>query len=416
MVSIARWIPKFSLSALVQVGIGLALVACVLVDAADWIEVRALTQLELWAYDARVRLFLPRTRDPRIVIVDIDERSLSAEGHWPWSRDKLALMLHQLFARYRVRVVGFDVAFSETGANSGLPVLEAAAAGELRDNAPFQAFLQRVRPSLDYDRRFAEEIQKDPVVLGFLVSAQGERSGVLPRPAFADDCSRQRGVPLFQRPRLQRQHRAAAGGRDRRGTSVSGARPGRCHAQRAHVHAGRRRLLRGDVAGRPSRLPRQRADQGRDDHRRRRRTEAGVDALRARRRRCAHSARREDGGARSVPQRGQLSLRLGYRRDPWHARRRRAEGPDRHRRHLGPGTRRRPRHTDAGRPPGCGDPREPHFRRARQRHEIPAGGDARHCSAHHPARRRSARGAPPEAVRPGGDARHDSRACHSCWA
>jgi adenylate cyclase len=185
VVTIARWIPKFSLSTLVRVGIGLALVACVLVDAAGWIEVRALAQLELWAYDARVRLFLPRTRDPRIVIVDIDERSLGAEGHWPWGRDKLALMLHQLFARYRVRVVGFDVAFSETGANSGLPVLEAAAAGELRDNAPFQAFLQRVRPSLDYDRRFAEEIQKDPVVLGFLVSAQGQRSGVLPRPAFA---------------------------------------------------------------------------------------------------------------------------------------------------------------------------------------------------------------------------------------
>ena len=111
MVSIARWIPKFSLSALVRVGIGLALVACLLADAAGWIEVRALTQLELWAYDARVRLFLPRTRDPRIVIVDIDERSLSAEGHWPWGRDKLALMLHQLFARYGVRVVGFDVAF-----------------------------------------------------------------------------------------------------------------------------------------------------------------------------------------------------------------------------------------------------------------------------------------------------------------
>ena len=82
-------------------------------------EIRALTQLERWAYDERVRLFLPGTRDPRIVIVDIDERSLSAEGHWPWGRDKLALMLHQLFARYRVRVVGFDVAFSETDANSG---------------------------------------------------------------------------------------------------------------------------------------------------------------------------------------------------------------------------------------------------------------------------------------------------------
>lgn len=184
MVTIARRIPKVSVSALVRVGIGLALVACLLVDAAGWVEIRALTQLELWAYDARVRLFLPRTRDSRIVIVDIDEKSLSAEGHWPWQRDKLALMLHQLFARYGVRVVGFDLAFPEGDANASLPVLEAAASGELRDDASFQAFLQRVRPSLDYDRAFAEEIRKHPVVLGFLVSAQTQRSGVLPRPAF----------------------------------------------------------------------------------------------------------------------------------------------------------------------------------------------------------------------------------------
>ena len=182
--TIVRRIPKFSVSAVVRVAIGLALVACLLVDAAGWVEIRALTQLELWAYDARVRLFLPRTRDPRIVIVDIDEKSLSAEGHWPWQRDKLALMLHQLFARYGVRVVAFDLAFPEPDTNASLPVLEAAASGDLRDDAAFQAFLQRVRPSLDYDRTFAEEIQEHPVVLGFLVSAQTQRSGILPRPAF----------------------------------------------------------------------------------------------------------------------------------------------------------------------------------------------------------------------------------------
>ena len=185
MVSIARLIPKFSLGAVVRVGIGLALVACLLADAAGWVEFRALTQLERWAYDERVRLFLPETRDPRVVIVDIDERSLKAEGHWPWGRDKLALMLHQLFARYQVRVVGFDVAFPEPDASSGILVLEAIAGSELRGDAPFQAFLQRARASLDYDRRFAEEIAKGPVVLGFLVSSQEDRSGVLPRPAFA---------------------------------------------------------------------------------------------------------------------------------------------------------------------------------------------------------------------------------------
>ena len=185
MVTIARWIPKFSLSGLVRVGIGLAIVACLLADAAGWKEIPALTQLERWSYDARVRLFMPETRDPRVVIVDIDERSINAEGHWPWGRDKLALMLHQLFARYQVRVVGFDVAFPEADTSSGLPVLEAFAGNELRGDAPFQSFLQQTRASLDYDRRFAEEIAKSPVVLGFLVSAQQERSGVLPRPAFA---------------------------------------------------------------------------------------------------------------------------------------------------------------------------------------------------------------------------------------
>jgi adenylate cyclase len=183
-VTIARWIPNVSLSAVVRVGIGLALVACLLVDAAGWIELRPLTQLELWAYDARVRLFLARELDRHVAIVDIDEKSLNAEGHWPWGRDKLALMLHQLFARYQVRVVAFDIAFPETDPGSSLPAFEAIAGGELRNDAAFQAFLQRARPSLDYDRRFAEEIAKDPVVLGFLVSAQTERSGVLPPPAF----------------------------------------------------------------------------------------------------------------------------------------------------------------------------------------------------------------------------------------
>jgi adenylate cyclase len=180
-----RRIPKFSLRALVRVGIGLALVACLLVDAAGWKGLPVLTQLERWAYDERVRLFPPGTGDPRVVIVDIDDRSLSAEGHWPWGRDKLALMLHQLFARYQVRVVGFDSAFSEADTSSGISVLEAIAEGELRDVAPFQAFLQRARRSLDYDRRFAEEIGKGPVVLGFLASSNEVRSGVLPRPAFA---------------------------------------------------------------------------------------------------------------------------------------------------------------------------------------------------------------------------------------
>ena len=179
-----RWFPEFSLNGLIRIGLGLILVAGFLVDAAEWKEFRPLMQLELWAYDARVRLFMPRTRDARLVIVDIDERSLNAEGHWPWGRDKLALLIRQLFDKYQVRVTGFDVAFAEADPSSGLPVLETIARGELKDNAEYQAFLQRSRASLNYDQLFADAIRKRLVVLGFLLGANEEKSGVLPQPAF----------------------------------------------------------------------------------------------------------------------------------------------------------------------------------------------------------------------------------------
>ena len=40
---------------------------------------------------------MPRTMDPRVVILDIDEKSLlgqekGGEGRWPWPRDRLALL------------------------------------------------------------------------------------------------------------------------------------------------------------------------------------------------------------------------------------------------------------------------------------------------------------------------------------
>ena len=51
---------------------------------------------------------MPRTLDDRIVIIDIDEKSLKEEGRWPWGRDRMALLMDKLFDKYGVAVVGFD--------------------------------------------------------------------------------------------------------------------------------------------------------------------------------------------------------------------------------------------------------------------------------------------------------------------
>ena len=49
-------------------------------------------------YDQRFNLMPKPVRNynNKIVVVDIDERSLQAEGHWPWDRFKLARLLEQL--------------------------------------------------------------------------------------------------------------------------------------------------------------------------------------------------------------------------------------------------------------------------------------------------------------------------------
>ena len=163
---------------------GLAVVLAFLVNEAEWYQYRFVQQLELWAYDTRLRLFMPNTLDPRVVILDIDEKSLNAEGRWPWSRNKLALMVSLLFDKYKVKVVGFDVAFPEPDPSSGLANLESMAKNELKDDREYQAVLEAKRASLDYDRIFADEIGKHPVVLGFFLGGKTDKSGVLPVPVF----------------------------------------------------------------------------------------------------------------------------------------------------------------------------------------------------------------------------------------
>ena len=143
---------------------------------------RFITALDLAIGDARLRALMPRTLDPRIVIVDIDEKSLAAIGRWPWSRDKLAALSDELFARQHVAVVGFDVVFAEPDSSSGLGVLD-----RLATRSPaLAAQLASLRPELDFDARFARSLAGRRAVLGYYLTnaRDGRRIGTLPAPVF----------------------------------------------------------------------------------------------------------------------------------------------------------------------------------------------------------------------------------------
>lgn len=174
----------------IRIALGLVVVVIFLLGAGRWIPLPLLDKLESIVYDTRLNLTMPRTVDDRIVIVDIDEKSLAekekgGEGRWPWPRDRLALMLDKLFNHYQIRIAGFDVVFAERDESSGLKVMEKLAQNELRDVGGFQSALKQLEPQLDYDRIFADRMRDQPVVLGYVFTHENaDAKGALPAPVL----------------------------------------------------------------------------------------------------------------------------------------------------------------------------------------------------------------------------------------
>lgn len=136
-----------------------------------------LQRVDTLIYDWRFRAFLPKRADNvPIVIVDVDELSLKKEGRWPWPRAKLAHLVEALQAQ-QVRLIGFDVVFSEQEIN---PVSQVLASGQL--SAATATELQPLVAQLDGDSQFAKVISKNTVLGYFLHNTGGIHAGVLPPP------------------------------------------------------------------------------------------------------------------------------------------------------------------------------------------------------------------------------------------
>jgi adenylate cyclase len=141
-------------------------------------------EIENLLYDTRVRLSAPRGIDTRIVIVAIDEASLQVHGHWPWTRDKLALLVEQMFD-YGVAVAGFDMVFAERDESADVDLLQTLAPGP--EDAQFRQRLKELEAQLDRDRLFANGLAGKQTVLGYYFDRNEEKAferGQLPMAAF----------------------------------------------------------------------------------------------------------------------------------------------------------------------------------------------------------------------------------------
>jgi len=173
---------------IVRIALGLLIVLIFLGHAARLYQIGFITQLDNIVYDARLRFTMPDTLDERIVILDIDEKSLAVPelGRWPWSRSQISRLLEKLFDKYGVAIIGFDVVWAEADDSSGLKVLDALARKELRDIPQFASALNQLRPQLDNDAIFAKTIRGRPVVLGYYFNSDedAQQSGAIPEPVL----------------------------------------------------------------------------------------------------------------------------------------------------------------------------------------------------------------------------------------
>lgn len=151
-----------------------------MLQALGVIEWNLFARLENDAYAARINLTLPNTIDERIVIVDIDEKSLTEEGRWPWGRDRMAFLVNQLFDQYHIATMGFDVVFAE-------PDVTGSSLLSLLPTETPDLIRQHLTAKLDHDNAFAQALKGRNVVLGYYFKETNDHQpsvGLLPKPAF----------------------------------------------------------------------------------------------------------------------------------------------------------------------------------------------------------------------------------------
>jgi len=172
----------------------------VVLHAVGVLPMGVLQRLDDLIYDARLRATMPATLDERVVIVDIDEKSLAELGRWPWPRERMARLVDTLFDDQHIALLGFDTVFAEPDTSSGLRQLQQLASGALAGQPGFAEQVQRLQAELDHDAQFARALKDRPVVLGYYFTSdrEGRTSGVLPAPVMGPEALQGRAMASTQ--------------------------------------------------------------------------------------------------------------------------------------------------------------------------------------------------------------------------
>lgn len=122
---------------------------------------------DLKSMDLRFKIRGPQQPHPDVALLTVDDRSLEEIGRWPWSREKIAHLVDQLF-KYKAKSVSLDAIFAEPQTEKTLETI-----------SKLEIALQPLSPTqkkiLESEKKFTQpdlllsqsiEKNKDRIVLG----------------------------------------------------------------------------------------------------------------------------------------------------------------------------------------------------------------------------------------------------------
>jgi adenylate cyclase len=108
--------------------------------------------------------------DIPVIVVDIDRRSLEGVGPWPWPHATIAKLI-DVIAAAKPAAVALDILFAEQDSRS--PAALARQLGTLTDRPDFTALADTL---VDGDQLLASAGRKAPLIFGFVLDPEGQRS------------------------------------------------------------------------------------------------------------------------------------------------------------------------------------------------------------------------------------------------
>jgi len=169
-----------------RIGVGFSFTTVALLHVLGFAPSDVVKRLDYLIYDVRLRAEVQKpVLDSRIVIVDIDEKSLGEVGRWPWSRDVVASLILELTDKLGAAVVSFDIVFAEPQQSDALLALDSIAGKSPALARELNGMRADIQAQFDRDAQLAKVLVDRPVVLGYYLNQDSNaRSGALPPALF----------------------------------------------------------------------------------------------------------------------------------------------------------------------------------------------------------------------------------------